>query len=119
MNNHYKIKCNVSFKNAKFQPSETEKYLIFNLPSEDGLQEKRFPNVMASRAKNLDQIKRNKFVNDMIETINHFLEKWGNATIHVIFTNGFNNNEFIEKWVKIEDYFKGNERVSFSNNHTS
>ena len=112
MDNHYKIKCNVSFKNAKFQPTITEKYLIINLPSEDGIQEKRFPNVMASRMKNLDHIKREKFVSDMIETINHFLQKWEYATIYVIIT-GQCNNELLEKWEKIKNNFKGIERLRF------
>ena len=68
---------------------------------------------MASRMKNLDHIKREKFVRDMIETINHFLQKWENATIYIIIAGQFNNKEFIEKWEKIKNNFKGIDRLKF------
>lgn len=77
----------------------------------------RFKNVRDSRRRNLEETKKNSFVQDMINILKYQLKrpKTKNKKIFVrIHTSGdFYNLDYFEKWIKIANYFKGNDKILF------
>lgn len=76
-----------------------------------------FPKVLASRMKNLEETKKDTFIQDMINHLEYHLErpKAQNKIIFVrIHTSGdFYSEDYLEKWIHIAEYFNGNTKILF------
>lgn len=76
-----------------------------------------FKGVRDSRERNLEETKKDSFVNDMIDHLKYHLERPknnGKQIIVRIHTSGdFYNLEYFEKWVRIAKHFKGNSQILF------
>lgn len=74
-----------------------------------------FKAVRASRERNLEETKKDTFIQDTIDILEKKLssKKYANKKLFIrIHTSGdFYNKNYMKKWIQISDYFKGNNRI--------
>lgn len=124
---------NIRFSNGNLVSKANEEvaFLTFSLPSNItcpfstemcrkrcfAKKNEAFKTVRASRERNLDETKKETFVSDVIDILESNLcaKKNKNKKLFIrIHTSGdFYNEEYMEKWIKISNYFKNNDRIFF------
>lgn len=76
-----------------------------------------FKNVLASRMRNLEETKKDTFVQDMIEHFEYQLQrkkaKDKNIFVRIHTAGDFYSLDYFEKWVKITNHFKNNDKILF------
>lgn len=76
-----------------------------------------FSSVLASRERNLEETKKDTFARDMIKWFEYYLQSskaTGKRIFVRIHTSGdFYNEEYLDKWRDIANYFKGNDKILF------
>lgn len=124
---------NINFGEGNKRCNGDEKfgYLLWNLPAVKtcpfgtelckrkcfAKRAERYPSARDSRELNYQASLEEDFVNNVIEAIELYLDKKKNlnkTTILRIHTSGdYYNQEYLDKWVEISNYFKGDSRVLF------
>ena len=118
--------------NKKLKNNETTRFIIWNLPSVTTCPyrtalcekscyakkaEKVYPTVLPSRAANLEESKKADFVENMVFTIERYLNSKSfkdKKTVFRIHESGdFYSLEYMKKWVHIARHFKDDNRIVF------
>ena len=122
---------NLSEGNAKYKNTDSVRYLIFNIPaiytcpyacphckkSCYAKKSERYFTTVLSRMRNFQITLSDNFVDLMIKTIEYHLNRKcfkGKKCIFRIHESGdFYNQEYTDKWLKIIDHFKNDNRIVF------
>lgn len=115
----------ISNANDKLSDNENYSFYIFNLPSlitcpystnicrktcYAKSAENMFPLVRSSRSRNLEESKKDSFVNDMVDYIAYLINSKKNKNKQIIFrlheSGDFYNQEYVNKWIEIAGNFR-------------
>lgn len=126
-------KLNVNINgNKKLVNNEKVRYMIWNLPAQKTCPyatenckklcyarkaERVYPQVLPSREKNYEESLKADFVENMIFTIESYLNsksfKGKKAVFRIHESGDFYNLEYTEKWIEIVKHFENDKRITF------